>query len=214
MSRGARDESVPAPLDAVHPERPPQADSRRARDERCQDTMRTKGGEPTIVRRADGRLQLRHAPPGRMTAEAARQILATVAETNNLRLAAAEAGFAHSSVLVRARHDPALARSLVLARRIGQDRVMWDDMHPPGRPDPADRDFAILPMPPTTVEQAMLQLIFHKPDGPFQRYRWRVRPPPRPFEHYAPGIRAKIAAIRRADWHAKTGRWVYPEEEE
>jgi anthranilate synthase component 1 len=33
-SRGARDESVPAPLDEVHPERPPQADSRRARDER------------------------------------------------------------------------------------------------------------------------------------------------------------------------------------
>jgi ABC transport system ATP-binding/permease protein len=33
-SRGASDDSVPAPLDEVRPERPPQADSRRARDER------------------------------------------------------------------------------------------------------------------------------------------------------------------------------------
>jgi cysteine desulfurase len=35
-SRGARDESVPPPLDEVHPERPPQAGGRRARDERAQ----------------------------------------------------------------------------------------------------------------------------------------------------------------------------------
>lgn len=176
--------------------------------------LRTKGGEPVVTRQANGRLQLRRAPPGRMTAAAERRILATVGETNNIRLAAAEAGFAHSTILARARHDPALARNLALAQRIGQDRVMWAWMHPPGRPDPADHDFALLPMPPTSVDQALLQLVFHKPDGPFQRYRWRVRPLPKGIACYAPGIRAKISAMKRADWHAETGSWVYPEESE
>lgn len=93
--------------------------------------LRTRGGEPVIVRRADGRLQLRLAPPGRMTGAAGRLVLATVAETNNLRMAARAAGVAHSTILARCRLRPDLARELRVARRIGADRVMWQDLHPP-----------------------------------------------------------------------------------
>ncbi len=178
------------------------------------DELRTKGGEPTIIRQANGRLQLRLAPPGRMTGAACRLLLATVAETNNLRLSAAAAGgVAHTTILARLRRDPALAVSLATARRIGADRVLWEIMHPPGRPDPAEADFAYLPMPETTVEQCLLQLGYHRPGGRFQRYRWRARPLPRPWEEYRPRVIARLNAWRRAEWFEVTGSWWYPSED-
>jgi hypothetical protein len=63
-----------------------------------------------------------------------------------------------------------------------------------------------------TVEQAILQLIYHRPDGPFQRSLWHRRPLPRGLAHYAPRIRARIDAMKRADWHAETGSWRFPDE--
>jgi hypothetical protein len=148
-----------------------------------------------------------------MTGAARRQILATVEATNNLRLAAAAAGFAHSTFLVRVRRDPDLAGRLAVARRIGADRVLWEIMHPPGRPDPEDMEFADLPMPPATAEQCLLQLRYHRPDGAFQQHRWRVRPLPRPFEAHRPRIIASLNAWRRAEWHKETGEWRYPSED-
>ena len=177
------------------------------------DALRTKGGEPMIVRLGNGRLQRRLAPPGRMTEAAEQRILARVEETNNLRLAAAAAGFAHTSFLARARLRPAVAGQLQVARRIGADRVMWQCLHPPGRPEPADAEFAHLPMPPTTAEQAIFQLAYHRPDGPLQRSFWRRRPRPIPFARVEPRIRAKLAAFRRASWHRETGKWRFPDEE-
>ena len=176
--------------------------------------LRTEGGEPMVTSQADGRLQLRLAPPGRMTAAAEQRFLGAVEETNNIRLAAAEAGgFAHTSLLARARRSPALAASLATARRIGADRVLWEIMHPPGRADPAAAEFACLPMPAMTVEQAMLQLIYHRPGGRFQHNRWTRRAPPVPFEQVKPRIIARLNAWQRAEWHRETGTWVYPDEE-
>jgi predicted RNA-binding protein YlxR (DUF448 family) len=73
-SRGGRDESVPAPLDAVHPERPPQADSRGARDERSPERTcilsRRTGAREDLIRLAlspDGEIlpDVRAKAPGR-----------------------------------------------------------------------------------------------------------------------------------------------------
>jgi hypothetical protein len=178
---------------------------------RPRSALRTKGGEPMVVSVA-GRLQRRLAPPGRMTGAAQRLVLATVEETNNLRIATAAAGFASSSFIARMRLRPELAGRLAIARRIGADRAMWQIMNPPGRD--SDRDFRILPMPPLTVEQALLQLGFHRPDGRFQQSLWRRRAPPKPLAHYRPRILAKLAAFRRARWHEETGSWRFPEESE
>lgn len=208
MSRGARDDSVPTPLDEVYPEQ-----GRGAWDERDQSNLRTRGGEPTIIRLANGRLQLRLAPPGRMTETAGQLFLAAVQETNNIRLAAAGIGFAHSSLLTRARRCPDFACTLRLQRRIGQDRALWS-LIDPARLDPESWEIADLPMPKMTVEQAMLQLIYHRPDGPFQRSWWHRQPLPVGIEKVAPRIRAKISAMKRADWHRQTGRWRYDGEGE
>jgi hypothetical protein len=198
-SRGARDDSVQSPFDF-------------AQDERGLDSLRTRGGEPMVVRLPNGRLQLRRAPPGRMTEAARQRFLATVEETNNIRMAAAGAGgFAHTTLLARARRCPAFAGALAVQRRIGQDRVVWS-LIDPARADPDSWEIADLPMPKTTVEQAMFQLIYHCPDGAFQRDRERRRSPPRGIACYAPRIRARIAAMKRADWHRETGSWRFPDE--
>jgi hypothetical protein len=76
------------------------------------DPLRTRGGEATVIRRKGGRLQLRRALPGRMTAEAEDIFLETLAETANIRVAAAAAGFAHTSLIARARRSPQFAARL------------------------------------------------------------------------------------------------------
>jgi hypothetical protein len=85
--------------------------------------MRTSGGEETIVRTASGRLQLRLAPPERMTAQAWDLFLDELADSNNLRHAAAAAGVAHSSVIARARGDRAAARGIAGARAQAAKRI-------------------------------------------------------------------------------------------
>lgn len=60
--------------------------------------------EPAIVRTGSGRLQVRLAPPGRMTRQAWDLLLDELAGSNNLRHSAA-AGVAHSSVIAKARGD-------------------------------------------------------------------------------------------------------------
>ena len=161
------------------------------------DGLRTKGGEPMIVRLANGRLQRRLAPPGRMTRAAEGLFFTTLSETANLRMAAAAAGFAHSSVLAR-RARPAFAQALEMSREAGRDRVSWL-WREARRSDLAEWTFdASLPMPKMTAEQAILQLVYHCPDGPFQRSLWHRRPPPIPFAKVAPRIRVRFEAMRRA----------------
>ena len=183
-----------------------------ARASRDDEGLRTKGGEPTIVRLANGRLQLRLAPPGRMTKAAEQRFFATLSETANIRLAAAASGFAHSSFLARARLRPDFARELEVSRRIGRDRVQWQWLEGRRR-DPEDWPFDVdRPIPRMTAEQAMLQLIYHAPDGPFRRSLWRRRTPPPAIERVAPRIRARLSAFARAEYHARTGRWRYEDE--
>ena len=87
--------------------------------------LRTRGGEPMIVRQANGRLQLRRAPPGRMTDAAEQLYLAALSATANVRLAAAATGFAHSSFYARRARHGSFAKEERLAIEIACDRMNW-----------------------------------------------------------------------------------------
>lgn len=174
--------------------------------------FRTEGGEPMVTRLANGRLQLRHAPPGRMTDAAGRHILATVGETNNVRLAARAAGFAHTSILARGSADPDFGGALRLSRRIGRDRVQWQGMEAARTGADDWRCDFDTPMPEMTAERAIIQLVYHWKDGRFQD-EVRRRPLPTPFSEVQPRIIAKLNAWRRAEWRRETGSWTYPDEE-
>lgn len=89
----------------------------------CQSRTKTQGGEPAIIRLKSGRLQLRLSPPGRMTQQAWDIALRALENTNNLRLAAEAAGVAHSSLLARARANPAAARAIAAARAEARGRI-------------------------------------------------------------------------------------------
>ena len=82
--------------------------------------LRTEGGEPLIIRQKSGRLQLRQALPGRITAAAEQLFFRTLSATANIRFAAEAAGFAHTSFLYRKRRSRRFAaearRSIVRAQ--------------------------------------------------------------------------------------------------
>jgi len=85
--------------------------------------LATQGGEPTIVRLKSGRLQLRLAPPGRMTRAAEQAFFRALAASANVRLSAAAAGFSYGSFYYRKYTRPAFAREMRLALKMGWDRV-------------------------------------------------------------------------------------------
>ena len=60
---------------------------RQAQDEPV--SFRTTGGEMAVVRRNDGKLQMRRAQPGKLTREAEQAFLAALSATCNMSLAAA-----------------------------------------------------------------------------------------------------------------------------
>jgi hypothetical protein len=82
--------------------------------------LKTEGGEPLIIRQKSGRLQLRQALPGRITAAAEQLFFRTLSATANIRFAAEAAGFAHTSFLYRKRRSRRFAaearRSIVRAQ--------------------------------------------------------------------------------------------------
>ncbi|MGQ0589857.1 MAG: hypothetical protein ACT4N8_10060, partial [Sphingosinicella sp.] len=82
---------------------------------RSRPRTRTRGEEPITVRLASGRLQLRRAPPGAITAEAEDAFLDALAQTANIRLSAHMAGFTHVSFLGRRRADPEFAAAVAEA---------------------------------------------------------------------------------------------------
>jgi hypothetical protein len=179
------------------------------------DRLLTKGGDLAFSRYA-GRPQLRRTPGGRLTQAGRAALLDALAETASIRAAAAAIGIAHSSVLWRARRHPAFGRRLRATAAMARDRALWartdPDRHGPREDWVFNADDR--PIPPMTAEQAMLQLIFHNPDGPFQRSLRRRRRPPPPLEQVKGRILAKIRAFERAMHFEETGSWVYPGEME
>ena len=159
--------------------------------------LRTKGGEPTIVRLANGRLQLRLAPPGRMT-KAAEQLFFTRRKPPTSAWPPPRRLRPYELPRGRARRCPGLAGELRIGRRSVRDRV-WGK----GWRGAARRRQLVLdsgrPMPKLTAGQAIFQLHFHRPDGQFQRAAGAPGPCHRPsFSQLEPRIRAKLAAWARS----------------
>jgi hypothetical protein len=188
--------------------------------------LRTRGGEPTIVRTASGRLQLRVAPPGRMNAAAERRFLHALAATANVRLSAAAAGFAHSSFYARARKARPFAREMRGALEMAYDRLEWSLLQsaiPYGDGVAAWRHDEPAPVPPMSADQ-MLQLLFLHEKSVRQSWEKPHRRKRRgePWETYTERLRAmwvaekareaeeeqsRRHARRRAECYETSGDW-------
>jgi hypothetical protein len=189
--------------------------------------LRTEGGEPMVVRLGNGRLQLRLAPPGRMTKAAEQAFFSALSASANVRLSAAAAGFAHSSFYKRRdRHAP-FAREMRLALKIGWDRLEWAMVAaglPESHADDAWREEHDLPpIPPLTADQALQLLCLHDKSvnqGWEKPHRRRRRG--EPWETYTERLRAmwcaeknreaEDEALRRAAHYEATGDWRHADE--
>ena len=128
-------------------------------------SFRTSGGEMTVCRRNDGKLQMRRAQAGKLTREAEQAFLAALGATCNIRLAAAAVGAAFNAFNRRRRQDPAFEREMRMALARGYEALElalleshraasyehddWRHNHPPA-------------MPPMTVNQALQLLYLHQ----------------------------------------------------
>lgn len=119
---------------------------------------------PQIIRLANGSLQLRASATRRIDPAARQAFLAALSATANVRLSARAAGFAHSSFYRLRDHDPAFAREMRLALRMGYDRIelaLIDSFAPESCRDDAWRSNDPPPLPPMSVSQAMQVLFLH-----------------------------------------------------
>jgi len=122
------------------------------------------GAEPCVIRLANGRLQLRAPPRGipRIDRVARQAFLAALSATANIRLSARAAGFAHSSFYRLRDYDPAFAREMRLARKMGFDRIEMapiEGFAPESCRDDAWRHNDPPAIPPMSAGQA-LQLLY------------------------------------------------------
>ena len=127
--------------------------------------FRTAGGEMTICRRNDGKLQMRRAQPGKLTIEAEQAFLAALSSTCNIRLAAAAVGAAAHAFYRRRKKSSAFAREQRLALQRGYEALEmalyeggmagshehddWRHNDPPA-------------MPPMSVNQALQLMYLHQ----------------------------------------------------
>jgi len=188
--------------------------------------LATQGGEPTIVRLKSGRLQLRLAPPGRMTRAAEQAFFRALAASANVRLSAAAAGFSYGSFYYRKYTRPAFAREMRLALKMGWDRlecIALAASPPESWADDEWRSRAPAPIPPMTADQAIQLLCLHDKsvnqgwDRPHRRKRRGE-----PWETYTERLRAmwtcekrqeaEDAALRRAAQYETTGDWRFADE--
>ncbi|HEX6375014.1 MAG TPA: hypothetical protein VFZ91_04770 [Allosphingosinicella sp.] len=184
--------------------------------------LRTEGGEIMVGRTRGGRLQLRRAPPGRMTEAGEHFFFRALAASANVRLSAAATGFTHSAFYQKRKKRPAFASEMKLALTIGFDRLEAAAIERTlqalagGGPETAWLGAAIAgnPLPPFTFDQAFQILCLHRDtvrlDG--------ARPPGRParVEPNLPAalfaIGRNIDAIERAAHYEATGSWRHARE--
>mgnify|MGYP001478952089 CR=1 FL=1 len=182
--------------------------------------LRTSGGEATVAKGRNGKLQIRRALPGRITREAEQEFLRALAASANIRLSAAATGFSWSAFYARKLMSPTFAIEMQQALAVGHDRLemalIQSAVHGlGGGEDSAWRDAAIEdnPIPPMTVEQAMQLLHYHRKTvrlGAACRDRRLRREPD--IETVKKDIHRKVAAIKRERNYRETGEWRLPHE--
>jgi hypothetical protein len=184
--------------------------------------LRTTGGEIVVGRTRRGRLQLRRAPPGRMTAAGEQAFFTALAASANVRLSAAATGFTHSAFYQKKRKSPAFASEMRISLRVGYDRLEYAAMERAlqalgGLEERAwlARAIAGNPLPPMSFDEAFQLLCLHRNSVRLDS----GRPPGRParVEHdpvaaFA-AIGRNIDAIERAARYEKTGSWRFAYEQ-
>ncbi|THD37751.1 MAG: hypothetical protein E7773_01860 [Sphingomonas sp.] len=139
---------------------------------------RTLGGEPVIVRRNDGKLQMRAAQPGKLTKQCEQAFLSALSATANVRLSAKAAGAAEAAFYRRRRQNPAFAREWLLALQEGYDRLemaLHASVSPASHEDDAWRSNAPPDMPPMTVNQALQLMYLHQKEARLQAEPAHIR---------------------------------------
>lgn len=129
---------------------------------------RTRGGEPVVVRRNDGKLQMRAAQPGKLTRQCEQAFLSALGATANVRLSAAAAGASVAAFYRRRRNNPAFAREMRLALEQGYEQLrmaLLAGTLPGSHEDDAWRHNAPPEMPPMTVNQALQLLYLHQKEA-------------------------------------------------
>jgi hypothetical protein len=119
--------------------------------------------EPHVLRRANGRLQLRRAQPRRLTRVAEQRFLLALSASANIRLAAAAAGFSHSAFYQQRHANPAFAREWRLALAQGYEALevaMLASIAPSSYRDDAWREDNAAPDLPQMSAGQMLQLMY------------------------------------------------------
>ncbi|HEV2079221.1 MAG TPA: hypothetical protein VGR19_04915 [Allosphingosinicella sp.] len=179
-----------------------------------------------VVRRSNGKLQLRLAPPGRMTRAGEQAFFRALSASANVRLSARAAGFAHSSFYSKKRKAKAFAREMRLALKMGYDglecALLAASLEGSHEHD-SWRNWEPLPTPPMTVSEAIQLLSLHQKgvrlgwDKPHRRkrrnesdeaYRERLRA----MWTSEKNRQAEDEAIRRAAHYEATGNWRFEDE--
>jgi hypothetical protein len=127
--------------------------------------FRTGGGEMTICRRNDGKLQMRRALPGKLTREAEQAFLATLSVTCNMSLAAAAVGSCFNAFNRRRKKDPAFAREVRLALQRGYEALemaLLEGQSPVSHEHDDWRHNDPPAMPPMSVNQAFQLMYLHQ----------------------------------------------------
>lgn len=195
---------------------------RPAENEAAPAKLRTEGGEIVVGRTLGGRLQLRRAPPGRMTEAGEHFFFRALAASANVRLSAAATGFTHSAFYQKRKKRPVFAREMKIALTIGFDRLEAAAIERTlqalagGGPETAWLEDAISgnPLPPFTFGQAFQILCLHRNSVRLDGDRPPGRPPR--VEPNLPAalhaIGRNIDAIERAAHYEATGSWRYAHE--
>ncbi|HEX2763215.1 MAG TPA: hypothetical protein VHM92_05135 [Allosphingosinicella sp.] len=136
--------------------------------------LRTVGGEPHLVHRKDGTLQLRRARTGWMTPAAETRFLQALEGSANVRMSSAAIGFAHTTLYRRRTRSPAFAEATSAALDTAclhlRAALMqaFDRLAGPQYGDTEEgweertRD---CPLPPMTVDDVLQLLRFHDRRG-------------------------------------------------
>jgi hypothetical protein len=205
---------------------PPPRSARSPSPSKLGEDYRTKGGEPVVVRTRNGKLQIRLAHPGKLTKACEQAFLHALSATANVRLAAAAAGASEAAFYRRRRQNPAFAREMRLALKMGWQRLEMAALQaalPESHSDDQWRNCEPAPMPRFTPDQA-LQLLFLHEKSVHQSWEQPHRRRRRGESDETHGLRlqamwraekdleAEASALRRAARYEETGDWRFDDE--
>lgn len=129
---------------------------------------RTEGGEPVVIRRRDGTLQMRRASPRAVTRQCEQAFLAALAATANVTLSAAAANISIAIAYRRRKTDAAFAREWRLALEEGYDRLelaLFESSLPQSFEHDHWRHNERPATPPMTANQALQLMYLHQKEA-------------------------------------------------